>query len=74
MLYNKTNYLLMALSIVLIIAGFMVMSGGGSSDPNVFNDEIFSSQRIRIAPLICTSGFILMIFALLYKGKDKSIK
>lgn len=72
MLYNKTNYLLMALSIVLIIAGFVLMSGGGSSDPNVFNEEIFSASRIRVAPLVCTAGFFLMIFALLYRAKQSN--
>ncbi len=70
MLYTKTNYLLLALSVVLIIAGFFVMSGGGSSDPNVFNEEIFSTSRTKVAPIICTSGFFLMIYAILYKKND----
>lgn len=72
MLYSKTNYLLMAVSILLIVVGFIVMSGGGSNDPQVFNEEIFSTSRIRVAPIICVAGFMLMIFAILYKAKPKS--
>lgn len=71
MLYTKTNYLLMGLSVVLIILGFILMSGGGSSDPNVFNEEIFSPTRIRFAPIVCVLGFVLMIYANLYRTKKK---
>ena len=42
MLYSKTNYLLMGISLLLIVVGFILMSGGGTTDPNVFNEEIFS--------------------------------
>lgn len=69
MLYSKTNYFLMALSVLLIVLGFVVMSGGGSSDPMVFNEEIFSPSRIKVAPLICVAGFGLMIYAILYRAK-----
>lgn len=66
----------MAISVALIILGFVVMSGGGSSDPQVFNEEIFSASRIRVAPIICVAGFMLMIYAILYKEKsaDKEAK
>lgn len=62
----------MAVSILLIVVGFIVMSGGGSNDPQVFNEEIFSTSRIRVAPIICVAGFMLMIFAILYKAKPKN--
>ncbi len=74
MLYNKTNYLLIALSVLLIILGFALMSGGGSTDPQVFNEEIFSPQRIRVAPLVCVLGFVLMIVGILYRGKSSEDK
>ena len=45
------------------------MSGGETSDPNIFNDEIYNFRRIRLAPLIVLSGFILCIFSILYKDK-----
>lgn len=69
MLYSKTNYLLMGISLLLIVGGFILMSGGGTTDPNVFNEEIFSLLRIRVAPIICVLGFGLMIYAILHRAK-----
>lgn len=71
MLYNRQNYLLIALSVLLILVGFVLMSGGGSTDPQVFNEEIFSPRRIRIAPIVCVAGFMLMVYAILHKGNSK---
>lgn len=65
--YTKRNYILIALSVALILGGFVLMSGGGSSDPNTFDPAIFSSGRTRVAPIICLSGFVLMIYAILYR-------
>ena len=45
------------------------MSGGGTTDPNVFNEEIFSLSRTRVAPIICVLGFSLMIYAILHRAK-----
>ena len=67
MLYSKKNYLLMGVSLILILIGFILMSGGQSEDPTAFSPEIFSSRRIVVAPIICLSGFILMIYAILVK-------
>jgi hypothetical protein len=59
----------MGISLLLIIGGFILMSGGGTTDPNVFNEEIFSLSRIRVAPIICVLGFGLMIYAILHRAK-----
>ncbi|WP_298526947.1 DUF3098 domain-containing protein [uncultured Porphyromonas sp.] len=67
MLYSKKNYLLMGASLLLILIGFILMSGGQSENPTAFSPEIFSSRRIVVAPIICLSGFILMIYAILVK-------
>ena len=67
MLYSKKNYLLMGASLILILIGFILMSGGQSEDPTAFSPEIFSSRRIVVAPIICLAGFILMIYAILVK-------
>ena len=69
MLYSKTNYLLMGISLLLIVGGFILMSGGGTTEPNVFNEEIFSLSRTRVAPIICVLGFVLMIYAILHRDK-----
>ena len=68
-LFNKRRYIMLFLSIFVIALGFIIMSGGETSDPNIFNDEIYNFRRIRLAPLIVLSGFILCIFSILYKDK-----
>ena len=68
-LYNRRRYKILLLSIFVIALGFIIMSGGETSDPNIFNDEIYNFRRIRLAPLIVLSGFILCIFSILYKDK-----
>ena len=65
MLYSKKNYLLMALSALFILVGFILMSGGQSEDPTAFSPEIFSSRRIVVAPIVCLIGFCLMVYAIL---------
>tara|TARA_B100001057_G_scaffold489001_1_gene574437 strand:- start:10156 stop:10383 length:228 start_codon:yes stop_codon:yes gene_type:complete len=68
-LFNKRRYKILFISIFIIALGFIIMSGGESSDPNIFNDEIYNFRRIRLAPLMVVSGFILCIFSILYKDK-----
>ena len=57
----------MIIGIIFIALGFILMSGGGSDDPNVFNEEIYSFRRIRIAPLLVITGFAIEIYAILTK-------
>ena len=63
--FGKRNYKFMIIGILFIALGFILMSGGGSDDPNVFNEEIYSFRRIRIAPLIVIIGFAIEIYAIL---------
>ena len=65
--FGKRNYRFMIIGIIFIALGFILMSGGGSDDPNVFNEEIYSFRRIRIAPLLVISGFAIEIYAILTK-------
>ena len=74
MLYSKKNYLLMALSALFILVGFILMSGGQSEDPTAFSPEIFSSRRIVVAPIVCLIGFCLMVYAILVKPTDRLIE
>lgn len=74
MLYSKKNYLLMALSALFILVGFILMSGGQSEDPMAFSPEIFSSRRIVVAPIVCLIGFCLMVYAILVKPTDRPIE
>tara|TARA_B100001778_G_scaffold232188_1_gene193339 strand:+ start:42 stop:269 length:228 start_codon:yes stop_codon:yes gene_type:complete len=68
-LFNKRRYRFLILSIFIIGIGFLLMSGGESTDPDIFNNEIYNFRRIRLAPLMVVSGFILCIFSILYKDK-----
>ena len=65
--FGKRNYRFMIIGIIFIALGFILMSGGGSNDPNIFNEEIYSFRRIRIAPLIVIIGFAIEIYAILTK-------
>lgn len=69
-LFNKENYLLMVLGGVLILVGIIIMSGGKSPDPNVFNkEEVYSKTRITTAPILIILGLCVEIFAIFYSKK-----
>ncbi|MGZ3883859.1 MAG: DUF3098 domain-containing protein [Bacteroidia bacterium] len=67
--FSKQNYLIFVGGIVLIALGYLLMMGGGSSDPNVFNNAIFDTQRITIAPIVCLIGFVTVIVAIMWRPK-----
>ena len=68
--FGKTNYMLLAIGMAIIIIGFILMSGTGSNE-EIFNPDIFSVRRIKVAPVVCFLGFLFMIFGILYKKSDK---
>jgi hypothetical protein len=68
-LFSKRNYRFLLLSLAVIALGFIIMAGGGSEDPNIFNPEIFNFRRIRLAPTIVLMGFGLAIYAMLMPPK-----
>ncbi|MFL1010883.1 DUF3098 domain-containing protein [Flavisericum labens] len=63
--FGKKNYKFMFIGLAVIALGFILMAGGGSDDPNVFNPEIFSWRRIRLAPMLVLIGFGFEIYAIL---------
>ena len=67
LLFGKRNYKFMLIGIFFIALGFILMSGGGSDDPNIFNEEIYSFRRIRLAPMLVVLGFIIEVYAILTK-------
>lgn len=67
---GKENYKLMIIGIVVIIIGFVLMTGGGSDDPTVFNPEVFSFRRITLAPVVVLAGFLFEIYAIMKKPKS----
>lgn len=68
--FGKENYRLMLIGLGVIVLGFILMVGGGSEDPNVFNEAIFNTQRLTIAPLMILSGYIIEIFAIMKRPRD----
>ena len=69
-LFSKKRYQILFLSILIIGVGFLLMSGGGSNNPDIFNNEIYSFRRIRLAPLVVILGFIMCIISILYRDKE----
>jgi hypothetical protein len=67
-IFNKSNYIYMIIGLAVLLLGFILMSGGKSTDPNVFNgDEIYSFRRLTLAPLLVLIGFSIEVFAILKK-------
>jgi len=70
MIFTKKKYLILMLILSLLILGFILMSGGGSNDPNVFNPEMFSFQRITLAPLIIIGSYTALMWLILKKSSN----
>ncbi len=68
---GRSNFILMAIGLAAIVIGFILMTGGKSTDPNVFNEEMFSFRRITLAPMLVFGGFVFEIYAIMKKPKDK---
>ena len=68
-LFDKINYKILLIGIAVIALGFILMSGGGSDDPNIFNEDVFSFRRIRLAPTTVLIGFGITIYAILKNPK-----
>ncbi len=68
-LFGKRNYIIMLIGIAFITLGFILMSGGGSDNPEVFNEEIYNWRRIRLAPTLVIIGLAIEIYAILASPK-----
>lgn len=68
--FDKVNFILLAVGMVIVVIGFLLMSGAGSTAEQ-YNPDIFSARRIKVAPVVCFFGFISMIYAVMRKPKDK---
>ncbi len=67
--FGKMNYILVLVGLALIAIGFVLMIGGGSTDPDVFNEKMFDFQRLTLAPILVLAGFVVEIVAIFWKGK-----
>ena len=69
MVFSWTNYKFMLLGVLLLVVGFVLMAGGGSDDPNAFNEAIFSWRRIVLAPIVVLLGFGVVGYSIFKKPK-----
>ena len=67
--FDKVNFILLAIGMAVVILGFILMSGGSSTE-QAFNPEVFSTMRIKVAPVVCFVGFVSIIYAIIRKPKD----
>lgn len=70
-LFSKSNYIILLIGILVIALGFILMSGGKSYEPNVFDESVFNFRRIRLAPTTIFVGFGICIYAIFYQPKKK---
>ncbi|MCK9159122.1 MAG: DUF3098 domain-containing protein [Bacteroidaceae bacterium] len=71
--FDKRNFILIAIGMILVILGFILMTGPSSSE-KLFQPDIFSARRIKVAPMVCLFGYLMIIVAILCKPKDKDNK
>ena len=68
--FGRINFILLAVGMLVVIIGFVLMSGGSSSE-EAYNPDIFSTRRIVVAPVVCLIGFVSMVYAVVHKPKDE---
>lgn len=67
--FDKVNFILLAVGMAIVVIGFILMSGGASTD-EAYNPDIFSVRRIKVAPVVCLVGFLSMVYAVIRRPKD----
>lgn len=69
--FTAANYRLLLIGLAIVVAGYMLMSGGGNGDPNAFDaSEIFSDRRITVAPIVVLVGYLFVVYAILKPGRS----
>jgi len=67
--FDKVNYILLAIGMAVVVIGFLLMSGPGSTE-TAYEPDIFSVRRIKVAPVVCLLGFVSMVYAIVRRPKD----
>ena len=71
--FDKVNFILLAAGMIVVVIGFLLMTGPGSSD-TVYEPDIFSVRRTKVAPIVCLFGFVSMIYAVMRKPKETGVR
>ena len=69
--FGRMNFILLAVGMLVVVIGFILM-GGDSSTMEAYNPDIFSTRRIKVAPIVCLIGFVSMVYAVVHKSKDEA--
>ena len=69
--FGKQNYIIVLIGIALLVLGFILMLGGGSNDPDVFNEKMFDFRHITLSTILILAGFVVEIVAIFWKGKKQ---
>ncbi|MDR1739414.1 MAG: DUF3098 domain-containing protein [Bacteroidales bacterium] len=69
--FERENYILMLIGLVVLAIGYLLMVGGGSEDPAVFNEDIFSFRRVVLSPIVIVAGMLIEVVAIMKKPKHK---
>jgi len=67
--FSKQNYIIVLIGIALLVIGFILMLGGGSNDPDVFNESMFDFRHITLSTILILAGFVVEIVAIFWRGK-----
>lgn len=71
--FDKMNFILLAIGMAVVVIGFILMAGSGSTE-EAFNPDIFSAMRIKVAPIVCFLGFCFVVYGIMHKPKDHVMK
>ena len=69
--FDRINYILLVVGMAVVVIGFILMSGAGSTE-SAYNPDIFSARRIKVAPVLCLLGFVSMIYAVIHRSKGEA--
>lgn len=72
--FTRKNYLMLIIGFVMVVIGFMLMAGGGSDDPAVFSDAIFSTRRLTVAPIVVMAGYVVVFFAIMKRFPEERMQ
>lgn len=70
-IFERINYIILAVGVAVMALGFALMAGGASPDPEVFNPEVYSFRRITLAPIVIVAGLCIELVAIFYKAKSE---
>ncbi len=66
---SKINFIIIGVAVLIIVVGFLLMTGPGTTMEGGFEPDIFSARRIKVAPMVTLIGFLVMIVGILFPDK-----